>query len=65
MDLFENGNFEIDNLAMQLSHGEPTDELKTKLQGCINDSLEGAEKAFQGFNCFKENNLYMIKRSVE
>lgn len=64
MHLFVNGNFEIENLAMQLSHGHPTDELKEKIKGCMDDTKTGADKAFAGFNCFKENNLYMIKRSL-
>lgn len=67
MDLFEGGNFEVDNLALQLSHGEGNpDDLKEGINACIDNTItDPCQKAFKGFACFKENNLYMIKKSVE
>lgn len=67
MHLFEGNTFNVDNLAIQLSHGEGNpDELKEGIRACIDETLtDNCQKAFKGFACFKENNLYMIKKSVE
>ena len=66
MDLYEGDHFLVDNLAIQLSHGQGNgDELKEGINGCIDNTItDNCEKAFKGFTCFKENHLYMIKHSV-
>lgn len=66
MHLYEGGHFLVDNLAVQLSHGQGnSDELKPGINSCIDNAItDNCEKAFKGFVCFKENNLYMIKHSV-
>lgn len=60
-NLFENGNFNLENVGRQLKGEEPSQEFIEKIKNCINDSLESTEKAFQGFICFKENNLYKVR----
>lgn len=67
MDLYEGDHFLIDNLAVQLSHGQGNgDDLKPGITSCVDDTItDNCQKAFKGFACFKENNLYMIKSSVQ
>lgn len=66
MHLFNDNAFNVDNLAIQLSHGDRNpDELKEGINACIDNSItDPCQKAFKGFECFKANNLYMIQRSV-
>jgi hypothetical protein len=63
MDLFKNGNFDMENVAMQLSHGRPNEELRAKIANCIHHSLSRAENALKGFNCLTAD-LDMIKKSL-
>jgi hypothetical protein len=67
MNLYADDDFLVDNLAIQLSHGEGDPEtLKEGINACIDKTqTDNCQKAFKGFSCFKENHLYMIKKSVD
>ncbi|KAG5671961.1 hypothetical protein PVAND_002127 [Polypedilum vanderplanki] len=66
MGLFTDGNFNLDLLAQKLKGDDKTEEeIKPEIEKCIDNSITNhCDKAFNGFKCFKEKNLYRVQQSA-
>jgi hypothetical protein len=64
MGAFSDGQFNIEALTKILGSDTKTpEELRTDIEGCIDDTkTEDCQKSFAAFKCFKQKNLYKIRR---
>jgi hypothetical protein len=65
MELYDNTKgFNVENLEVQLGQGR-TESIRGDIEKCIDNTIaDNCQRAFKGFQCFSENNLQMIKSSV-